>query len=88
LIKFKSTERKSLNFDQINQELSQSSEVKETAFESFVKNMNSDTKLIESSAKTAIMFFLKGSFNEIIDEKNINPVPNDLKIEKKLFSSV
>jgi ankyrin repeat/IBR domain-containing protein 1 len=77
-----------INFDPTNQQIDKSSENNEIIFESFVKNLKSDKKLIESSAKPVIMFFLKSSIDEKVDEKNIKPEPNDEKVEKKLFSCV
>jgi ankyrin repeat/IBR domain-containing protein 1 len=86
--KLNSSQNIDMNFDQINEQIDKSSENNEIIFKSFVKNLKSDTKLIESTAKPVIMFFLKSSIDEKIDEKNINPESNDGKVEKKLFSTV
>ena len=60
----------------------------ENPFERFVTNIKTNPDLDESSTKTAVMYFLKSSFNDDIDHKNINDSLNDLKVDKKLFSSV
>ncbi|CAG2170475.1 unnamed protein product [Oppiella nova] len=62
--------------------------ISENPFEMFVEDIKTNPSVSDSSAaKTAIMFFLKSSFNDIvIDDKNLNPSPKDFKTEKKLFS--
>ena len=61
----------------------------ENTFEQFVEDIKTHPNdSNDSSAKTAVMFFLKSSFNEVIDDKNLNQTLNDIKVSKKLFSAL
>ncbi|XP_054168211.1 ankyrin repeat and IBR domain-containing protein 1-like [Oppia nitens] len=57
-------------------------------FEMFVEDIKANPDVSQqSSTKTAIKFFLKSSFNDMIDDKNINLSSNDFKTNKQLFSN-
>ena len=57
-------------------------------FEQFVENIKTNPDSNESSTKTAVMYFLKSSFNEVIEDKNLSQSLNDMKVDKKLFSGI
>lgn len=61
----------------------------ESPFERYVTDIKTNPNSEEISAtKAAVMYFLKSSLDDSVDDKNLNDSLNDLKVDKKLFSSV